>query len=634
MQKLRQSLATLPLIKRIEGYSVFKMVDRLQYQAPSVFTERKAEINYDDGTVNLIDQLSGAFLDVAQKAHRNQLEIEIEAAKQNGTLDGSTEGMRFKPSKRGGIVHRNYNASGIQAATIKMSMNSQEAIQRISMANPGNPFAQKEAFTAWADKFANELPDEMVAPFRQSFDQLASAQLTKANAELSDIRQSEAVAQFNQLESTFSNTIESFAPRMFEAGAVGTDAAKAVETLRKNYIEMLAQNGPGAEYSVGGYRIPQGQGRSGAFSVEEIGKKLEEFDKEVLSSAVKGNFLKELEAGRGVGGYFNFVKGNTALTTVGSNGEITQMSVADMLDNEEQEKIASFMRTHISTLNSFEAAEDTKADRIRTKYNESVLDLALQRSFSTEKQPDGTEIVVGNPDQLRLQYLNAVNDQTGMVRLETIETLQNLMETVGTGDIADPSIVSKTKLGIIERDIKSVSQLPQAGLGDKARGEMVELTRKINSGQHWSNSQRYTTMIDLGKSALAPEAATGFTLFSDPNKQSSADFAEFKETLMNEILGAEQAGTLPGDINALPGKDEFDIQGRAKEIIKEIKERRAVDDTDPELTAINEKIKAQNDILNNTDTPDLEAKKARDELKRLINEKSRIQTNNQFNIGR
>lgn len=610
------------------------MADRLQYQAPSVFTERKAEVSYDDGTVDFMNQLSGAFLDVAQKAHRNQLESEIEMAKQDGILHGSQEGMRFKPSRRKGIVHRQYNASGIQAATVKMSLNSQEAIQRISMSNPGNPFAQKQAFEAWADKFATELPDEMVGPFRQSFDQLSSAQLTKANAELGDIRQSEAVALFNNLETTFTNSLESYAPRMFESGEVGEDAAKAVETLRKNYIEMLAQNGPGAEYSVGGYRIPAGEGRSGAFSVEEIGKKIEEFDKQVLGSAVKGNFLKELEAGRGVAGYFNFVKGNTALTTVGADGAITQMSVDNVLDIEEKEKIASFMRTHISTLNSIEAAEDTKADRARNKYNENILDVALQSAFSTEKQSDGSEIVVGNPDQLRLQYLNAVNDQTGLVRLETIETLQSLMETVGTGDIADPSIVSSTKLSIIERDIKSVSELPKAGLGDKARGEMVELTRKINSGQHWSNSQRYTTMIDLGKSALAPEAATGFTLFSDPNKESSADFAEFKETLMNEILGAEQAGTLPSDINALPGKDEFDIQGRAKEIIKEIKERRAVGDQDPELMAINDQIKAQNDIINNVETSDGEAKKARDELKRLIDEKARIQTNNQYSIGR
>lgn len=606
------------------------MTERLQYQAPSIFTERKQEVNYDDGTVDLMNQLSGAFLDVASKAHRAQLESEIAQAKADGALHGSQEGMNFRPSQRKGIVHRTYNASGIQSATVKMSMKSQEAIQRISMANPGNPFAQKQAFEAWADKFATELPDALIAPFREGFDQLATSQLTKANAELGDIRQSEAVAEFNGLETTLTNTLENYAPRMFEAGEVGTDAAKAVETLRKNYIEMLAQNGPGVGYSVGGYRIPEGQGRSGAFSVEEIGKKLEEFDKQVLSSAVKGNFLKELEAGRGVAGYFNFVKGNTALTTVGADGGITQMSVDDMLDNEEREKIASFMRTHISTLNSIEAAEDTKADRARNKYNESIIDVALQSAFRTEKQPDGTEIVVGNPDQLRLQYLNAVNDQSGLVRLETIETLQSLMETVGTGDIADPSIVSKTKLGIIEREIKSVSQLPRAGLGDKARGEMVDLTRKINAGQHWSNSQRYTTMIDLGKSALAPEAATGFTLFSDPNKESAADFAEFKETLMNEILGAEQAGTLPADINALPGKDEFDIQTRAKEIIKEIKERRAVGNEDPELTAINEQIKAQNDILNNTETPDLEAKKARDELKRLIDEKARIQSNNQF----
>ena len=163
---------------------------------------------------------------------------------------------------------------------------------------------------------------------------------------------------------------------------------------------------------------------------------------------------------------------------------------------------------------------------------------------------------------------------------------------------------------------------------------MVQLIRQINNGQHWSNSQRYTTSLQLGKAALAPEAATGFTLFSDPSKESAADYAEFQERLMNDIIAAEQAGTLPVDINAMPGKDEFDIQSRAREIIKEIKERRAAGDIDPEIQALNEQIKAQNDILNNPDAGDAEAKKARDELKRLMDEKTRIQSRNQFTGAR
>lgn len=451
---------------------------------------------------------------------------------------------------------------------------------------------------------------------------------------MSDIRQSEAVASFNDFESQITNSIELFAPKMFQAGEVGTDAAKAVETLRKNYLELLANNGPGVEYSVGGYRVPAASGRSGAFSVEEIGAKIKEFDKMVLGSAVKGDFLRELEAGRGVASYFNFVKGNTALTTVGEDGSIEQMKVDDMLELEDKEKLASFMRTHISTLNSFEDAEDKKADRARDQYNEAVLDQALQSAFTVEKTADGKEIVRGNPDALRLNYLNAVNDQSGLVRLETIESLQSLMETVGTGDIADPQIISGTKLAILNREINSVPNLPDSGLGDKARGEMVQLIRQINNGQHWSNSQRYTTSLQLGKAALAPEAATGFTLFSDPSKESAADYAEFQERLMNDIIAAEQAGTLPVDINAMPGKDEFDIQSRAREIIKEIKERRAAGDIDPEIQALNEQIKAQNDILNNPDAGDAEAKKARDELKRLMDEKTRIQSRNQFTGAR
>lgn len=606
------------------------MADRLQYQAPNLFSQGAQEISYDDGTVEFMGQLSGAFLSVAQKAHKAQLEQEISDAQQAGTLAGMESGASFKPSQRKGIVHKTYNTSGIQAATSKMSLGSQRAVQRIALANPGNPFQQQEQMTAWADKFASELPDEMVAPFRENFGQLAQAQLTKANNELTDIRQSEAIATFNELELEFTNSIENFAPRMFESGDVGTDAAKAVETLRKNYIELLAQNGPGVEYSVGGYRIPAGQGRSGAYSVDEIGKKIQEFDKEIMTSAVKGSFLKELEAGRGVGSYFNFVKGNTALTTVGSDGKIKQLSVSDMLENDEREKIASFMRTHISTLNSIEAAEDKKADRAKVNYNDAIITNALKTSFKTVKLSDGTEIVQGDPDIIRLQYLNAVNDDSGLVKLETVETLQSLMETIGTGDIADPAVLSKTKLSIIEREIKSPSQLPEGGLGDQGRVEAVELVRKINSGQHWSNSQRYTTMIDLGKASLAPEAATGFNLFSDPNSESAADFAEFKELLMNDILAAEMAGTLPSDINALPVNGEFDIQGRAKEIISEIKQRRKVGDQDPELVEINSQISTQQDILNGKETTDQQAKKARDELKRLIDEKARIQSNVQF----
>lgn len=606
------------------------MADRLQYQAPSIFTQRASEISYDDGTVDLMSQLSGAFLDVATKANRAQLESEIAQAKQDGALAGATEGMNFKPSRRKGIVHRTYNDSGIQAATVKMSQSSQLAIQRISMENPSNPFAQQAAMEKWADGFAEDLPQEMIEPFRSTFSQLQTAQITKANAELGEVRQDQAVAQFNDLESTYANSLELFAPRMFEAGPVGNDAAKAVETLRKNYVEMLVMNGPGAEYTVGGYQIPAAPGRSGAFSVEEIGSKIREFDKQVLTSSVKGNFLKELEAGRGVASYFNFVKGTTALTTVGADGSISQQNVDDMLEQDDKEKIASFMRTHISTLNSIEDAQDRKADRARDQYNESIIDVALQTAFTTTQLEDGTTVVQGNPDQIRAQYLNAVNDQSGLVRLETVETLQSLMETVGTGDIADPMVVSKTKLGIIEREITRPGQLPPAGLGDQARAEAVELVRKINSGQHWSRSQRYTTMVDLGKSALAPEAATGFSLFSDPNSESAADFAEFKERLMNDILGAEQAGTLPTDINALPVQGEFDIQTRAQEIIKDIKDRRAKGNEDPELQAINEQIKAQNAILNDVNASDDEAKKARDELKRLQDERARMQSNNQF----
>lgn len=35
------------------------MAERLRYNAPSVFTERAPQINYDDGTVDYMNQLSG-----------------------------------------------------------------------------------------------------------------------------------------------------------------------------------------------------------------------------------------------------------------------------------------------------------------------------------------------------------------------------------------------------------------------------------------------------------------------------------------------------------------------------------------------------------------------------------------------
>lgn len=75
--------------------------------------------------------------------------------------------MNFRPSKRKGIVHRTYNDAGIQAATVKMSLKSQEAIQRIAYENPGNPDAQRVKMQTWADSFAENLPDEMIAPFRE-----------------------------------------------------------------------------------------------------------------------------------------------------------------------------------------------------------------------------------------------------------------------------------------------------------------------------------------------------------------------------------------------------------------------------------------------------------------------------------
>ncbi|MCG8343533.1 MAG: hypothetical protein MI685_00030 [Chlorobiales bacterium] len=607
------------------------MVDRLQYQAPSVFSEGVGDVSYNDGTVDFLQNLSGSFLSVAQKAHKAELSAQVSEAQKLGMLHGQEQGASFKPSQRKGLVHKTYNDSAISSAVMSMSMQSQRAIQRIAMENPGDPFAQKLQLEKWSDGFAEDLDDQLLVPFRQNFEQLSMAQLTKANAEMQDVMQSESIAAFNELEMQYTNTLENFAPRMFENGAVGEDAARAVETLRKNYIEVLAQNGPSVEYSVGGYKIEAGSNRSNAFSVEEIGAKIKEFDKSIMMEATKGHFLRELEAGRGVGSYFNFVKGNTALTNVDVNGKITQTPVSSLLESDDMNKVASFMRTHISTLNSIEAAEDKKADKARVDYNQNILDFALDGAFTTEALPDGTPIVVGNPEFLRAQYLNAVNDDTGLVKLETVEALQSMMETVGNGDVPDPTVISTVKLGIIQREITSIAQFPQNGLGDKARAEAVAMVQKINSGQHWSNSKRYSTMIELGKAALAPEAATGFNLFSDPNKESAADFAEFKETLMNEIIAAEIAGVLPADINALPSNDEFNIQVRAKEIIQEIKDRRDVKGQNPELIEINSQIKTQQDILDSDTSSTDQAKKARDELKRLIEEKARIQSNSQFN---
>ena len=138
------------------------MVERIRYEAPSVFTERSANVSYDDGTVGFMSQLSGAFLDVANKAHQNELKKNIEMAQRDGALHGIDQGGGFKPAKGRGIVHKAYNDSGVQAATVKMSSRSQQAIQRIAMENPGNPAAQAASMEKWADAFASELPDEMI----------------------------------------------------------------------------------------------------------------------------------------------------------------------------------------------------------------------------------------------------------------------------------------------------------------------------------------------------------------------------------------------------------------------------------------------------------------------------------------
>jgi len=167
------------------------MVERTRYIAPSVFTERATEINYDDGTVSLLNQLSGAFLDVAQKAHRAELAANVAQAKKDGVLAGSRDGIQFRPVKGKSLVHKTYNDSGIQTATIKMSSMSQTAIQRIAQNNPSNPFAQNQQMKAWADSFAQELAPEMVSAFRDTFGTLMDAQLTQANIKatsLTDVR--------------------------------------------------------------------------------------------------------------------------------------------------------------------------------------------------------------------------------------------------------------------------------------------------------------------------------------------------------------------------------------------------------------------------------------------------------------
>ena len=93
-----------------------------------------------------------------------------------------------------------------------------------------------------------------------------------------------------------------------------------------------------------------------------------------------------------------------------------------------------------------------------------------------------------------------------------------------------------------------------------------------------------------------------------------------------EWKDAEKAGTLPADINSLPAQGEFDIQARAQEIIANIKARDEKSENSPEITALNVRIKELSKKITSDETSSREAKSMRIELKKLRDQKAKIQT--------
>jgi len=572
--------------------------DRMQFQAPSILPQQMKPVQVDDGTADFLKTQTGVFLTNANEAHTRQLRQDMDVAKKEGERIGFNAAEKFRPMQSGSLFARQFNESGLHMASEQVSRTTQKKIKELKAKYPANPEGLTTAMSGWKDGFEAELPEEMQPTFGLNYDTIAQAAIDSAAAERKQLNAQAAAARFYDYDREVTNTVEELAPKTFAPGPEGDSARAAMATIRQNYMETLSGNGPEGEYEVAGYKIKSVPGRSGAFSPLEIAKKMTAFDNAVIGNGVYGNFQTEVDAGRGTEAYMNFAKGNMQVTVVDKQGNPQSMKVTDVLTNEEMEEISGKMRTYVGGLNGIEEGEFRKWERGRERYNAAKLTDAYRASIRVETDPKTNEqrIIGGDPVALQGMIADALVDP--MVKPETLEKMQKLAADLGTGNIDNPMTTGTTWTGIATGEISDYRSIPTTGISDTTRVKMYQSIDDRNKGQHWSNSNRYKVAADYADAVLAPQKSAGFSFTGDPNSISVANRAEWNKRMIQDILAAEAAGTLPSNPNALPGKDEFDFVKHGQEIADEIAAKQNTP-ASPELVEIDKEIKAVESQMDN-----------------------------------
>ena len=605
------------------------MADRMQYQAPSIYTNTSPQVQVNDGTADALRTQANVFLNNANDAHKRQLQADLDYADREGQRVGYKAAEKFKPMRNGSLFSRQFNQSGLYTAGQQISLKSQRTVRDLSEKYPANPDGLQNALLGWKEGFEAELPEELQPVFGLNYDQISDAAVARAEAQQKELAAQQAAAQFYIYEREVTNTMEDLAPMAFSQGPEGDQARAAIATIRQNYMESLAGNGPEGSYEVGGYKIKSAPGRSGAFSPLEIAKKMTGFDNQVIGAGVFGNFQKEIENGRGVEAYMQFAKGDMEISTIGTDGKLNSVKISDVLTNDEMEEISGKMRTFIGGMNSIEDGEYRKFERNRDIYNDGVLSDAYKTGLEIVKDAQGNERVIGG-DPVALQNVIAGALQNPLVKAETIDKLQKLANDLGSGQIDNPLTIGQTWEGISTGEVADYRSIPTVGISDTTRIKMYDAIDQRNKGQHWTASTRYRVAQDYADAVLAPEKSAGFSLLGDPNSASAADRAEWNKRMIEETLAAESAGILPQNPNALPGKDEFDFVRRGKEIADEIAAKRKAPES-PEIIELDTEIKTIEDQMNNPKKgDDVEAIKQR--YRELQDRKTQLQTRQMMGI--
>jgi len=428
------------------------MADRMQYQAPSIMTATSPNVQVDTGAAEFMNTTAGVFLNNANEAHKRQLQSDLETAKVDGERIGYKGGEQFRPMKSQSLFARQFNQSGVQMASEKVSINSQKTIKSISAKNVASPAGVASQLEAYKEGMLGDLPDEMATIFERNFDTLSMAAVEKANAELRELDSQEAAANFYTFDREVTNTVENLAPLAFRPGAEGDKSRAALATLRQNYVESLAGNGPDGEYEVGGYKVKGASGRSGAFTPLEIQKKITAFDNMVIGAGALGNFQEEAKNGRAVDAYMSFVKGDVEISTLTADGKepqginpislddpvqsgfnapppspdqggmaavagvdqpagdtttsapakpsysvagVKSRRISDILTNDEMEEVAGKMRSFIGGMNSIEEGEYKKFERAREFQNDDFLRAGYKAALEIVDDGKGNQRVIG-----------------------------------------------------------------------------------------------------------------------------------------------------------------------------------------------------------------------------------------------